>query len=180
MARIPDHEIERLKREVASETGKAVGYGVGGSLGLGYRHFGFNLSGSQQLVVAPDGTAGIATSYTKQVFGVASSGTGPLVDNGIMPATVTNQPVSRFCGFPFALHNTRFAIPGPRRHGHSDRSKRLRPERPKLELCTQRYRERCTGVDVHHRGVPVLLSPYLTAARHEIPDFLNRSMNDSL
>jgi len=78
----------KLLSGVASATGKTVGYGVGGSLGAGYRNFGFNFGASQQLVVAPDGTAGLATSYTKQLFGVASEGFGGVAGFQLTGSTV--------------------------------------------------------------------------------------------
>jgi hypothetical protein len=64
---------------VASYTGHTVGYGVGGSASAGgFGPFGFNFGASQQLLVSPDGTAGLATTYTKQVFSVASKGAGAI------------------------------------------------------------------------------------------------------
>ena len=36
------------------------------------------------------------------------------------------------------------------------------------------------SININNGGMPVLLSPHLTAARYEVPDFLNGSMSDSL
>lgn len=64
---------------LARSSNKTVGYGAGGSLGAGgLGPFGFNFAISQQLLVSPDGTAGLATTYTKQLFSVASKGFGGL------------------------------------------------------------------------------------------------------
>jgi RHS repeat-associated protein len=82
---------------IAKSTGRTVGYGVGGSIGAGKGTFGFNFSGSRQLVVAPDGSAGLATTYTKQIFGVSEQGAAGVA--GVQVTTSTVQNVNDLQGY---------------------------------------------------------------------------------
>ena len=91
------HAAIKLLSKVAAFTGRTVGYGIGGSIGAGKGKFGFNVSGSQQLLVAPDGSAGLVTTYTKQVFGVASTGTAGVV--GIQLSSSTAQTIGDLQGY---------------------------------------------------------------------------------
>jgi RHS repeat-associated protein len=87
----------KLVSQVASATGKTVGYGVGGSIGVGFGGFGFNYGGSLQLVASPDGTAGLAMTHTAQQFGAASAGLGGV--GGFQLTSSTVQTVMDLQGY---------------------------------------------------------------------------------
>ena len=78
-ANFAQRAVVSVLSKVAQWTGLTVGYGVGGSIGVGKAPLGVTLSASQQLLVSPDGTAGLATSFTPLPFSLSTTGVGGLV-----------------------------------------------------------------------------------------------------
>lgn len=77
-ANFAQRAVVSVLSKVAQLTGRTVGYGVGGSIGVGKAPLGVTLSASQQLLVSPDGTAGLATSFTPLPFSLSTTGVGGL------------------------------------------------------------------------------------------------------
>src|SRR5690348_2821003 len=57
--------------------------------------------------------------------------------------------------------------PGPRRHRHTNRSERLKPGRPKLEMCADQNREAHLRTDIEYRLFVATPTPHLTPSLDE-------------
>src|ERR1700747_2805551 len=82
------------------------------------------------------------------------------------------------CRTPGPVDEEGLALARPRRHRRADHVEPLLAVARRMKICAGRYRHRDAGGELDDLFVVAELTPHPSAARGDIPDFLDRAMGD--